>query len=146
MMHEMRSPRRARLLGAAILSAAFLVGGLVGATVTRAVSATEGAPQPRSERPERNDRGPDLFDQLELTPEQRVRVDSILERRRAQMEAFWDSHRSQVRGIYDSTRLEIRAVLTPAQREVEERIRAERKAYHEKRGRDGERGRGGRNK
>jgi Spy/CpxP family protein refolding chaperone len=128
----MVSPRNARVMGITMLIIAFAVGALVGATTLR-VAGGSAAPE-RSGRPER--RGPDLFERLNLTPDQKTQVDAIMERRRVEMEAFWKQHGPTLRAIYDSTRVEIRAVLTPEQRELDDRFMAERRSHFNKR--DGE--------
>lgn len=69
-----------------------------------------------------------LLDRLDLTQDQRARIDTILERRRAQTDRFWTEAGPTLEAITDSTRAEIRAVLTPEQRELHDRLRRERKA------------------
>lgn len=126
------SSRRARLLGIALLLATFVAGGLGGAAMTRALQATQAPPAAGPPTPcERRQR---ILDQLDLTAEQRAQVDRILERRRAETEHFWDSAGPRLRVITDSTRAEIRALLTPEQQAEYDRLRAERKAAHQRRG------------
>jgi Spy/CpxP family protein refolding chaperone len=126
----MVTAKRARVTGIAILAIMFLVGALSGAATMRVVSADD---TPMRMGPQRAH--PDLLERLELTPEQRSRIDGILERRRAEMEEFWDQHRPTLRAITDSTRAELRALLTPEQREIEERFMEERKAHQKQRDR-----------
>jgi Spy/CpxP family protein refolding chaperone len=57
-----------------------------------------------------------LAEQLDLTPEQRTRVDSIVTRRMAQRRAIMEPVRERMRQLFDSTRMDVDAVLTPAQR------------------------------
>lgn len=126
------APKRARLIGLALLITTFLVGALAGAAVIRVLGAGE-PPPPRWAAPHRA--GPeDMFERLSLTRAQREQVEAILERRRTQMDAFWKQHGGTLRAIVDSTRAEIRSLLTPAQLAEEERIWAERKAFHKDRG------------
>jgi Spy/CpxP family protein refolding chaperone len=126
----MATSRRARLIGMALLVLTFAVGALSGAATMQVV----GADEPRElGRRDHGRHGPPFLDRLNLTPEQRVQVDRILERRRAEMERFWTEHRPLLRGIADSARAEVRAVLTPEQRALEERFMAERRAQFEKR-------------
>lgn len=123
MTHLNGSTRRARLIGLGMLVGAFLAGALSGAAVVRVLSADE--PVARSGAREEHGRrhsGPDLFDELGLTEEQRIQVDAILERRRKQIDAFWAEFGPILRAIRDSTRSEIREVLTPEQRELEDRF------------------------
>lgn len=131
------STRRARLIGLGLLAGAYLAGALSGAAVVRVVSADEPAVRsPAREEHRREHSGPDLFDELGLTEEQRRRVEAILERRRNQVDAFWDEFGPKLRAIRDSTRSEIRAVLTPEQRELEDRLW---RARHGRRGKDKDR-------
>jgi Spy/CpxP family protein refolding chaperone len=126
----MVTAKRARATGMAILALMFLVGALSGAATMRVVSADDTSMRMGSQRAH-----PDLLERLELTPEQRGRIDGILERRRAEMEEFWDQHRPTLRAITDSARAELRAVLTPEQRDIEERFMEERKAHQKQRDR-----------
>jgi Spy/CpxP family protein refolding chaperone len=124
----MVTARRARFVGVAILVIMFVAGALSGAATMRVVSSDEPAMRMRAQREH-----PDLLERLELTPEQRVRVDAVLERRRAEMEQFWEEHRPALRAITDSARAELRAVLTPEQRDIEARFWEERQDMQRKR-------------
>jgi Spy/CpxP family protein refolding chaperone len=119
----MVTAKRARVTGLLVLVVIFVAGALTGAATMRVVSADEAPALRPAKEP------PDLLDRLQLTPEQRVQVDAILERRRAQMEEFWDEHRPALRAITDSARAEMRAVLTPEQQAVEEEFRARRRDH-----------------
>ena len=129
------SPRRARLVGIAILAAVFAAGGLAGAATDRVLDARTPAPAdsavgaaaacPADERKTR------ILDQLDLTAEQRRQVDAIMARRRAESEAFWKNEGQRMRAIVDSARADVRAVLNPRQREEYERLREERRRRHE---------------
>ena len=133
------SPARARIIGSALLLAMFVAGGLAGAAFTRVLNAEEPAPavQPGVHCHGPHDKGKrrgEWLKQLDLTPEQRVQVDRIMERRRAETSAFWDREGARLRAIVDSTRSEIRAVLTPAQRARYDELRAQHRAAHPHRG------------
>ncbi|HEX6135101.1 MAG TPA: hypothetical protein VFZ24_14125 [Longimicrobiales bacterium] len=123
------TPKRARLIGLLVLALMFAVGALTGAATMRVAGSERDAVRERAESRERR---PDLFETLQLTPEQRVQIDMIMERRREEVEAFWEEHGPQLRAVMDSARAEIRAVLTPEQRELEERFRAERRRHYER--------------
>lgn len=119
---------RTRTLGIALLAVTFLVGGLAGAAFLRVLSAQEEAataPDPGGCRGKGGGKEAFLIDRLELSPEQRARVDGILERRREQTEAFWEREGGRLHLIVDSTRAEIRSVLSPAQQAEYDRLRAE---------------------
>jgi len=123
------SPRQARLLGVALLVATFAIGGLAGAAAVRLSAAREPAAAPPAAEGSAPREGcrTSTLDQVGLTPEQRERVNAVLERRRRETGAFWDEYGPILRAIVDSTRAEIRAVLTDEQRAEYDRLRAERR-------------------
>jgi Spy/CpxP family protein refolding chaperone len=129
----MVTAKRARLTGMVLLAIAFLVGSLTGAAAIRVADAD--AP-PKLMRSKAKQPPAHLLERLELSAEQRARVDAILERRRQEMEQFWDVHRPTLRAIADSARAELRAVLTPEQRAIEEQHMAERRAHQQQRDRN----------
>lgn len=144
-----RPSRRARLLGIALLVVTFAAGMLAGAAFD-ALAAREREPAPVQE-PGWHCHGPHgkktsmILDRLDLSPEQRARVDAVMARRRAQADAFWEREGPRMRGIVDSTRAEIRAILTPEQRAEYDRLRAEhRAARRAEREREGKPASGGR--
>jgi Spy/CpxP family protein refolding chaperone len=94
----------------------------------RVTSGEEAQAKTRADSQDR----PSLFETLQLTDEQRVQVDAIMERRRAEVDAFWKDHGPQLRMIMDSARAEMRAVLTPEQQALEEQFRAERRRHYER--------------
>jgi Spy/CpxP family protein refolding chaperone len=115
--------RRARTLALAAVIAALLVGVLVGVALDRAVlqhrwwahrrfgppgALMMGDPRRLSDR---------IARELDLTPAQRVRVDSIMARRIRDIEQVRQEVGPRVRQIFATTRAEIDSVLTPAQRE-----------------------------
>ena len=129
-------PRRTRLMGGALLVAAFVAGALAGTAFERVARAEEPPPAAAERAPgERKDgrsgRTSEILKELDLTPEQQRRVDAIMERRHAQMEAFWQGEGRKLRAIVDSARGEVRAVLDPAQQVRYDSLRAARKRRHE---------------
>lgn len=130
----MVTAKRARLTGMIVLALAFLVGSLTGAAAIRVADAETA---PKLMRSKAKQPSPNLLERLELTSDQRVRVDAILERRRQEMEQFWEEHRPTLRAIADSARTELRAVLTPEQQAIEEQYMEERRRHHERRDRSG---------
>ena len=140
MMLNPSSPRRARLLGFALLLVTFIVGAFSGAAFERTLGAREPArpvdrcasqPGPFHAAP-----GTLIIDRVHITPEQRQRIDVILEKHRKQADSLWQAQKPALRGIVDSTREEIRTLLTPAQRAEYDRLREERRAQHKKDGCD----------
>ncbi len=135
--------RRARLLVGALLIAVFAGGALIGAAVDRLVApATTAVAPATSERRADDARRQYIFEQLDLTPEQRARIDEALELRRAQTDSIWRMTRPQMRAIIDSLRDDVRAVLTDEQRAEYDRLLAEHDAKRRrerKEGKDGQR-------
>jgi Spy/CpxP family protein refolding chaperone len=126
-----RTPRRTRLLAIGVLAATFATGMLAGTAADQALAARGPAPAPKAGW--QCEGGPGgktraILDQLRLTPEQRTRIDAVMERRRAQADAFWASEGPRMRSIVDSTRAEVRAILTPEQRAEYDRIREQHRA------------------
>lgn len=112
-----RNPRRMRLAGMALLAVTFVVGMLAGTAFGRVLKAGEPAAGSPAAAECRGERGPHyIFDELELSPDQRARIDGIMARRRARTDSLWKTDGTRIRASVDSTRAEIRAVLTPAQR------------------------------
>lgn len=129
--------RRTRLTGMALLIVTFAAGMLAGTATNRVLSAREPEAGAARDCP-RDERGPhSIFDELDLTPAQRVRVDSIMARRRQRTDALWQQDGQRIRAAVDSARAEIRTVLTPAQAAEYDRLREEhehkRKAKHARR-------------
>lgn len=129
--------RRTRLTGMALLVVTFAAGMLAGTATDRVLSAREPDARPAAGCPG-DERGPhSIFDELELTPAQRVRVDSIMARRRQRTDSLWQQDGQRIRAAVDSARAEIRTVLSPAQATEYDRLReeheAKRKAKHARR-------------
>lgn len=53
---------------------------------------------------------------LDLTAEQRERIERVFEAREDRLERYWDARLPELESVIDSSRDEIRAILTPAQR------------------------------
>ena len=130
-MVMMPTATRARALGLALLATIFAAGALAGAAFQRVshrptadAAAADSACEPRR-------KGLIVY-QVNPSPEQRARIDAIMERRREEMDAFWEGEGRKLRAIVDTTRNEIRAVLTPAQRVEYDRLVAEARARKER--------------
>lgn len=126
---------RSRLLGLVLLIATFITGALAGAAVDRVLTAGEAD---RVERTDDRDDGRDgrsyIIDQVQMRPDQRTAIDSILERRADRLRAIWRATEPRMDAITDSARLEIMQVLTPEQRtEYERRLDARQRARDERR-------------
>ncbi|MGH7444855.1 MAG: hypothetical protein ACREKM_08270 [Longimicrobiales bacterium] len=122
---------RLRFAGALLLAATFAVGALGGLAYAHFGDREAAAESAERECHDDDDR-PSYLDRLELDVEQQERVDAILQSRKEQMHAFWDENGPRMEQIVDSARAEIRGVLTEAQRAEVDRMRAERRARHER--------------
>jgi Spy/CpxP family protein refolding chaperone len=71
--------------------------------------------------------GVQLARELELTAEQRERIQAILSEERAKADSVMRAVRPLLRARYDSSLQAVRAVLTPEQRERFDRLREERR-------------------
>lgn len=139
--------RRTRLAAVAILLATFVAGGLAGMAFER---TRAGDPAPRPGRgggpgPPAGVFAPGspLVERLDLSPEQRERVEAILREDRQKARAAMQEMQPRLRARFDSTQAAVREVLTPAQREEFDRIQAERRErLRERFGRPRGRGRG----
>jgi Spy/CpxP family protein refolding chaperone len=118
-------------MGMGLLVVTFAAGLLAGAASSRALTARE--TEPVAAKAECSRRGPhSIFEELELSPEQRQRIDAIMARRRARMDTVWKEHGAPIRAAHDSARAEVRQVLTPAQQAEYDRLRAQYRAEREK--------------
>lgn len=124
-------PRRTRWLGFAVLVVTFTVGASAGAAFDRIVSVGAVVEAPVAEEAARPEaigiHEGSIYDHIDLTPEQRETIDSILARRKAEMDAIWEEVGPRMRQLARGANAEIRALLTPEQREEYSRIRAERR-------------------
>jgi Spy/CpxP family protein refolding chaperone len=113
-----RSPR---LIGAALLLAAFIAGAAAGLAFDRVVR-----PEPRLKTFVVADMSR-VLDRLDLTTQQRAKADSILQRRAPTTERMMLDVADRLRGLSDSVDAELRAILTPQQRVRLDSLRGERK-------------------
>lgn len=118
----MHTPRSPRSLALAFVLGALLVGGVLGFTADRVLGRDDACSRyfTRSELRKR------FADRLELTPVQRVKIDSILDAKRAAMDSIQAPARSAMAAVSDSTTRRIEAVLDPAQRKEFAEMRADR--------------------
>lgn len=62
-----------------------------------------------------------LLANLDLTPDQRARIERVFEAREDRLERYWDTQLPELESVIDSSRDEIRAILTPDQRTIYDR-------------------------
>jgi Spy/CpxP family protein refolding chaperone len=118
-MSELR--KSPRLIGAAMLLAAFIAGVAAGLAFDRVVR-----PEPRLKTVVVADMSR-VLDKLELTAQQRGQADSILQRRAPTTERMMLDVAERLRGLSDSVDAELRAILTPQQRVRLDSLRGDRK-------------------
>jgi Spy/CpxP family protein refolding chaperone len=103
--------QRARTVGALLLAASFVVGGLAGMAAEEALGLDwfdfldEDATT--ADEP--------LFSGMGLTAAQKGQIEQIRERREERLEGYWESRLPDIQRIMDSSYGEMRAVLTPEQ-------------------------------
>ena len=129
----------ARLLAAALLAVAFLLGILGGIVFDRWVLLP---PRLHALHGGGPGRGPDGFagsrrpggrferllrEELDLTEAQRAQVETLLTRQHQRSRAIMDGARPELRAIAEETRTELRAILTPEQWQRVERLENERR-------------------
>ncbi|MGH7505808.1 MAG: hypothetical protein ACRELX_09160 [Longimicrobiales bacterium] len=118
---------RARLVGVGLLAATFLTGGLAGAAIKQVRGAADPQEHQGEAREERCRGRREPYAYLNLTGDQKARIDAVFERRRQQMDAFWKENGPRMEMIVDSARAEFQGVLTHEQRtEYDRRRTAER--------------------
>lgn len=108
---------RARAVGALLLGASFVVGGLAGMAAEEALGLDwfdflDEDAMPGDER---------LFADLGLTGAQRERIEEIRERREDRLERYWESRLPDIQRIIDDSYDEMGRALTPEQRAVFDR-------------------------
>lgn len=134
---------RAATLG--VLAAIFVAGSLVGAAVDRSALATvpsfskskDEDKGETSQGGERNDtRGGArwIIDRVDLAPEQKLQVDSVLDYYRARMNALAESYNEAYWPLVNSTRDDLRRILSSDKRALYDSLLAENDA---RRGRNG---------
>ncbi len=129
---------KTRLLGVAVLIAMFAAGGLTGAVLQRSATADSDSNPARPSPPQQ--RGPNLFEKLQLTETQHQQVCTIMKRKAAQMrpheqafQAAWKEHEPAMKAIISATNAEMDSVLTPEQRAMKDTFREERQKYYRER-------------
>lgn len=118
------SPRTVRWMSALVLVGTFAAGTVTGAGVCRWASNAQSAQRP----PPPPMTAPLPLHELELTPEQRVKVHAVFERHRPELETILRESFPKVRSINEKIEAEVRELLTPEQRARLDQIKARRPA------------------
>ena len=118
----MNTLRSTRSLALAFVLGALLVGGVLGFTADRVLGRDDACSRyfTRSELRKR------FADRLDLTPVQRVKIDSILDAKRAAMDSIQGPVKNAMAAVSDSTTRRIEAVLDAEQRKEFAEMRADR--------------------
>jgi Spy/CpxP family protein refolding chaperone len=110
--------QRSKGLAALLLIAALIVGGAIGFSLHRFIHRPPACP------PSPRGYWNHLAHEWELTPQQRVKIDSLLDMQHKKIAALFDptvrqmdSLRTIMRAISDSTQEQMRLILTPEQRQ-----------------------------
>jgi Spy/CpxP family protein refolding chaperone len=107
---------RVRFQGIALLAIAFAAGVLGGMAVERVRFARMRPPRPPTfDAMHRTGELPPEFDRLNLTSEQRGRIEHILQSAHGRTDSILQQSLPRLAAIHDSVRAEIRALLTPEQ-------------------------------
>jgi hypothetical protein len=118
----MNTARSTRSLAMAFVLGALLVGGVLGFTADRVLGRDDACSRYLTRSELRNR----FADRLELTPAQRVKIDSILDARRVQVDSIEAPVQAAMTAVNDSTRRRIDAVLDPDQRVKFAEMRADK--------------------
>jgi Spy/CpxP family protein refolding chaperone len=111
-------PRRKAVLALLLVFAAGLAGGAVLEEIADEIDRPLFAAGDHDDDDEDDLTEERLLARLDLTAEQRARVEQVFEVREDRLEDYWDSRLPELESVIDSSRDEIRAILTPAQRAV----------------------------
>lgn len=123
MAEGIESLGRIRAKGLSLLAVTFAVGLLAGIAAERSLASRRTPDFPfrppgagaAAMRPWGAGGLPRMFEQLDLTEEQRTEIAAVLERWRPRTEAFMEEMMPRLRATADSARAQIRAVLTTEQ-------------------------------
>jgi Spy/CpxP family protein refolding chaperone len=124
----MQSLMKTRLTALAVMLVVFVAGMAVGMVVDRGLAeeaSGTAAVAEESEEDEERRRGR-MIDQVSLTPEQQVRVDSLVADFRERMKTFHESSRKEYDHIVQDVRESIKGVLDDEQRARYEALLEER--------------------
>jgi Spy/CpxP family protein refolding chaperone len=138
---------RPRAIASLLLIVTFLVGALAGAAMNQVLGARTAPEQTpsatahderRGDERERRNRGP--YHALELSAEQRARVDSLLDERHRRIDEIFKRGEPEMHAVMQSTKAEIEAGLTARQRAQLEELRAQWRARRQAERQNSERG------
>ncbi|MEP6686712.1 MAG: hypothetical protein ABJC36_00095 [Gemmatimonadales bacterium] len=137
----MNEPGKSRVVAGIVIVLVFLAGGAVGFFLHHAMVPRRGFPglaiggPPPGPPPEVKGWMLDRLDrELDLTPAQHARIDTVLTRREADLRALMSEARPRFEAIATRTRTEIQTVLTPSQQQEFAKITQRIDAHRGRRG------------
>jgi Spy/CpxP family protein refolding chaperone len=133
--------QRPKLTVLGLVLAVFIAGGAAGAAFDNVLLHDDGDRSERrdhdhdddDDRDRDNRRRGRSLDDLNLSPDQRIRIDSLLERRRRETKEFWDTQGPRLRAIVDSAEAEVLRALTAEQLVQLDSLRARRRSRSDRR-------------
>ncbi len=130
------APRRKALLALRLVFAAGLGGGALVEDIVDEIDRPLFAADDRDHDDDDVPSEETLLANLDLTTDQRARIEQAFEAREDRLERYWDARLPELESVIDSSRDEIRSILTPAQRAIYDsqltRLRLEpRRQYEE---------------
>jgi Spy/CpxP family protein refolding chaperone len=118
---------RVILAAAVIFAAGAATGGMaIRVYAPKTITKTQAPPPLPVSQDRRHDYLSKLDRELDLTPEQRQKIEAILAASQDRMKELWRSIEPQTKEEYQRTRKEISEVLTPEQREKRKQLRHQR--------------------
>lgn len=125
---------RSKLWAIGLLLGVLALGGVVGATADRLILDRDDCRVAERDRDRDGDRRKRYLDwlstELDLSADQRARVEAVVDRHRERMSEFWKEVRPRFEEMKDELRTDIRAVLSADQRARYEELLEEREKRH----------------
>ena len=111
------APRRKALLALLLVFGTGLVGGALLEDIVDEMDRPLFAVDDRDDDRDDNEITEEaVLARLDLTSEQRARVERVFESREDRLEEYWEARLPELQSVIDSSREEVRAILSPAQR------------------------------
>ena len=114
------APRRKAVLALLLVFATGLVGGAVVEDIVDEIDRPLFASDDHNDHDDDDLSEESLLANLDLSAEQRGRIERVFEAREDRMERYWDARLPELQSVIDSSRDEIRGILTPEQRTIDD--------------------------
>ena len=102
--------KRGKGMAVLLLAVTFVVGGFSGMALEEATGIDW-----FEFLDDENDDGTELMTGIDLTADQREKIDDIVDRQEDELEDYWEARMPEIRTVLDGTYGEIRALLDPSQ-------------------------------